>query len=296
MRTFFKHLIFLFAVLGTAMIVFEIIYTKVYEHAPPRNKTQYLLQLDSNPIDYVFLGSSRVENHIVTKLVESETEKKALNLGVQGGKLDDVYLMLKLLFDKNVRPEKVFVQVDYLFNNDSPSTIVGTESLPYIRTNATIEAHRKKEGDFWANRYVPFYRYAKNDFKLGFREFTNSFVGKKSKTDLTDGFNGLKGTLTNGKNVLPQTIMERNLSYEAIHSLCNANGVDVVYFCSPFCLETENLDYIDKLKQKIPELLDFSRSIADNENFQNCGHLNEKGALLFTQMLIDTCGLSMKKN
>ncbi len=291
MGKFLKHLFWLVVIILVGMIVLDFLYTKVYTNAIPRNKTQYLLQLNHTKIDYVFMGSSRTENHIVTDLVESETGKKAINLGVQGGKLDDVYLMLKLLLANNMPPERVFVQVDYLFNYDTPSTIVGTESLPYIRNNKIIKTHRSNNSDFTQNFYVPFYRYAKNDFKLGFREFFNSARGKKSKTDLSNGFVPLHGNFSKGTYSMPNKILKRNKSLDSISTFCKRNNIEVSYFTSPFCEETKNQEYIKKLKQKLPNLIDFSQTIKNNKYFQNCGHLNEKGALLFTQMLIDYCQL-----
>ncbi|HCQ12005.1 hypothetical protein [Flavobacterium sp.] len=96
MKKFLKHIAALVVVTLVSMFALDCIYTYVYENAIPRNKTQYLLKLKNERIDYVFLGSSRLENHIVTKLVEEKTGKKALNLGVQGGRLDDMSLMIKL--------------------------------------------------------------------------------------------------------------------------------------------------------------------------------------------------------
>ncbi|WP_313803860.1 hypothetical protein [Flavobacterium sp.] len=246
--------------------------------------------MKNTKIDYVFLGSSRVQNHIVTKLVEKETGKKALNLGVQGGKLDDVSLLLKLLKQNNNTFEKVLIQVDYLYNYESPSTIVGCESLPYIRSNDIVKKHVKENNpDYEQNHNVPFYRYNVNDFKLGFREFFSSLINKKARLDLSDGFEAKNQKFRKSNYKLPQNIADKNDDLIAIQTFCKENKIEVVYFCAPFCKYAGNLEYVEKLKVKIPELRDFSKAISDDDYFKDCAHLNGKGAELFTKMLVDSC-------
>lgn len=294
MKKFIKYIVALVVITLLSMIALDCIYTYAYENAIPRNKTQYLLKLKNETIDYVFLGSSRVENHIVTKLVEEKTGKKALNLGVQGGRLDDVSLMIKFLINNKVKTEKVFIQVDYLYNFENPSTIVGTESLPYIRSNKIISKHREPNPDFNLNYYIPFYRYGVNDFKLGFREFFNCVIGKRSKVNFADGFDPRNEKFSNKGANLPDRINNQNKNIEEINSICKQNNIDVVYFCAPFCNEMKNIYFLDKLKNKLPNFIDFSRTIKSNKYFKDCAHLNGKGAQVFTQKLIDSCLVSHK--
>lgn len=249
-----------------------------------------MLDLKDQEIDYVFLGSSRVENHIDTKLVEQLTSKKVLNLGIQGAKLDDNYLLLQLLLQNNIKIGKLFLQVDYIFNTESISTIVSSESLPYIRKNEIIRNHLEKNSpDYQAYYYLPFYRYAVNDYKIGFREFFSAAIGKKSKTDFTDGFVPKRIQFIKNSNFrLPDSIIAQNKVFNQIDQLCKAKNIQVVYFCAPFCSTVRKSDYIDKLKRKIPSLKDYSKTLEDTL-FYNCGHLNEQGAKIFTKMLVNDC-------
>lgn len=48
----------------------------------------------------------------------------------------------------------------------------------------------------------------------------------------------------------------------------------------------KNIDFVSKLKIKIPELNDFSHVISDDKMFVNCNHLNDNGAKRFTEILI----------
>jgi len=289
MKTFLKYLFGITAITLLMMCLLDVLYTKVYETSVPRNKTQYVLQLKNKKIDYVFLGSSRVKNHIVTKIVEKETGKSAINLGVSGGNLDDVYLLLKLLVENNIKTSTIFIQIDYSYNLNEPSKIVGAESLPYIRSNAIVREHLSRNPDFTLYSYIPFLRYNENDFKIGFREFFTNMVGKKSKYDFADGYEITNSNVDVRRHSLPTFVASKNDSYEGIEKLAQKNNLQIVYFFAPLCDELNESVYIDKLKVKIPSLIDFSKTIKTEDLFQDCAHLNGKGAEVFTQMLVDSC-------
>jgi hypothetical protein len=42
-----------------------------------------------------------------------------------------------------------------------------------------------------------------------------------------------------------------------------------------------------KLKYRVPELCDYSNCIKEDSLFATCGHLNKKGAAVFTTMLLE---------
>ena len=123
------------------LCLFDWAYTEVYVRSIPRNKTKYVLGLKDQKIDYVFLGSSRVENHIDTQLIKTLTSKKVLNLGIQGAKLDDNYLLLQLLIHNNVKIGKLFLQVDYIFNTELyiDDKLVESPQLPASFTTRRYE-------------------------------------------------------------------------------------------------------------------------------------------------------------
>lgn len=295
MKKFIKYIIVIFFSVLAITIALDALYTYVYTHAQPRSKTQYLLKLKDKKIDYVFLGSSRVENHIVTKIVEEKTSGTAINIGVQGGKLDVTYLILQLLLENNIQFKKLFIQVDYSYNFQGNSTVFNAETVPYLRSNSTINNfHKINNPDYLLCYYVPFYRYAVNDYKIGFREFFSSTINKIPSTDFSDGFDPRNEPFSAEKYTLPENVIKSNKTFEQIDSLCKQKNIDVTYFCAPFCNQVVESDFTKKLKQKIPTLKDYSKSILDDKYFVNCGHLNESGAKLFTKMLVEDCILKSK--
>lgn len=290
MKKFIKYIIGIILGIIVILVLVDIAYTYVYINAKPRNKTQYILQLKNKKIDYVFLGSSRVDNHIVTKLVEKKTSGTAINLGIQGGKLDVTYLILQLLLENNIQFKKLFIQVDYNFNFDNSSGAFNAETMPYIRCNDLVNKfHKKYNPDYLRCYYIPFYRYATNDFKIGFREFFSSLINKIPDENFSDGFEPLKGSYSDTGFVLPKKIHDKNLIFNKINNLCKQRHIDVVYFCAPFCPKLKQSNFTEQLQKKIPSLKNYSNFLNDEKYFCNDLHMNELGANKFTRMLIDDC-------
>jgi hypothetical protein len=296
MKRFLKKCIVLFIGIAVALYLLDMLYTAIYKNSFPRNKTQFILSLkEGEKLEYVFLGSSRVENSIVSTEIEKLTGKRTINLGTQGARLDDMNIFLRLLIDKKIKIEKLFVQIDYIFNHESSSDIVRSQALPYIRNNKVIKGYLKRvDSTYIKNYYIPFYRYATNDYRLGIREFFASSVNKKSKVDFDDGFVPLFGVMSKndlGAAELPKSILKFNKSIIEIDSLCQVNNIKVIYFCAPFCSRLKTNDYLVKLKDKLPNFKDFSSSVPNDSLFQNCSHLNKNGAEFFTKIIVNSLNL-----
>lgn len=294
MRAFLKYIIFIFLLVVSILSFLDYSFTKVYENANPRTKFQYFRSFKNKKIDYIFLGSSRVDNTIVPAIIEEQTGKTVVNFGFQAAKLGDVYTMLQLIKEYNIRPEKIFIQVDYIFNlEDGYSTIMQHELMPFVRENKItkdyFERHFSNEKQLY---YVPFFRYSYFDVKIGLRELLLNVANKETNILKNKGFTALQGNSFQHENALPQLINAKNKYYDQIVAFAQINKMSLVFFCAPFCKHTKNLNFVEKLKEKIPELYDFSTAVTDDKMFKNCSHLNGNGAAYFSKytirkMLID---------
>lgn len=288
MKRFIKYLGSIFFTLLVIVLFLDYAYTKVYENSNPRTKFQYFRSLKNKKINYIFLGSSRTESTIVPDVIKEQTGKSAVNLGFQASKLGDLYTMLELIKKYNIQSEKIFIQVDYIFNiEDECSNVMQYELMPFIKENEItkeyFERHFKGEKEMY---YVPFYRYFPFEAKIGFREFILNIANKETKIIKNKGFAGVEGNSSEHKYGLPTQINDTNKYYDKIKEFAKINNMPVVFFCAPFCKYTKNLIFMEKLKQKIPELYDFSGAISDDKMFLNCSHLNQNGANYFTRYLI----------
>ena len=288
MKKFIFHITSFLLMTLLLMYLLDLGYTKVYQKANPRTKIQYLRKQKDKKIDYIFIGSSRVESGIVPSIIEERTHKKVLNLGFQAAKLHDIYTVLQLIKYYNIHFEKIFIQVDYSYNLNAASPIFQPEILPFIHDNSIYNNHIKfNPSNYFKYNYVPFFRYCRNDLKLGFREICLNLANKKTNAMNNNGYSPLEGISEYCKFSLPEKINKSNNYLDSIQTFCKTNKTPVIFYCAPFCKQTKNLNYIDKLKSKIPGLFDFSTTITDDNLFQNGNHLNNNGARIFTKIFID---------
>jgi hypothetical protein len=289
MKKFIIYLGIVSFFLVAVFFVLDVFYTKVYENAEPRTKFQYLRSLKNKKIDYVFLGSSRVENNIIPIIIKEKTGKDAVNLGFQASKLSDIYIVLKLIKEYNINAGSILIQIDYIYNiEEGYSNVLQYELMPFVRENRVTNEYFK---DHFSERkeivYFPFYRYCAFGAKIGFREIFTNLINKKTSVIYNQGFVGLYGSSSVHQNSLPTQIKFSNSYFDKIKKFAKINKMPVVFFCAPFCKHTKNLDFIGKLKQKVPELYDFSLVIENDKMFQNCSHLNIEGASYFTEYLVN---------
>jgi hypothetical protein len=289
MKKFLQHFFSILLFVFLLILLCDVLYSIIYRDANPRSKLKYILNLKDENFDIVFLGSSRVANHIDTDLFNKLSHNKTINLGVQGAGLNDNMLQLKLLLESN-DVKYVFLQIDSNLNSTVPSNISTSEAMPFIG-NPIIRSHIKK---YYTNfdylYYIPFYRYAINDSKIGFREVFFSFLNKKPAIDPSNGYTPKFGnTIPDTKPILMEenTVLHMNPILNEIRELCKQKNTKLVLFITPFCSKINPDSYVKKMKKIAPDLIDLTQGYPDSL-FYNCGHLNDKGAKKLTQALYES--------
>jgi hypothetical protein len=279
----------IFIIIFVSLYSLDFIYTLGYQNGTPRNKVAYLMQNENDTIDYIFIGSSRVDNTIDSEVIESITGYSAINLGFQGAKIDDYLTILMLLQDKKIKFKKIFIQVDYVYNLGGNSEILRSELMPFIGNTVISKALQSQGSEYYKLKYIPFYRYLKYDYKIGFREVFNTVIGNKNTIDLNNGYfpkYGYSGQEL--KSTLPNQIANENISLNKIDSFAKNHNINIIYFIAPFCPNTKNLEYSTKLKDKLPIFLDYSNLFPYQDNyFYDCNHLNNEGAHEFSRRLAE---------
>lgn len=289
MKKFSRYIVGIILGIIVLMTILDFAYSKIYETSYPRSKFQYLRSLKDQKVDYIFLGSSRVENGIVPSIIFNKTHKKAVNMGFQAAKLGDIYTVLQLIKQYNIHSEKIFIQVDYIYNFvDGNSNIFQYEMIPFIRESAITKNYSDQYSmNPMVNYYIPFYRYCNNDLKIGFREVFANIIDKKTDVIIDNGYRALQGNELKLEGSLPEVILDKNPIVDSIQSFSKRNNMKVVFYCAPFCKNNQNQNFTSKLKTKIPGFKDFSRVLDDDTMFMNCNHLNDNGAKRFTEILTE---------
>ena len=271
------------------LVLLDVAYTLTYVYGVPRNKVSHLLSEESKRIDYIFLGSSRVDNGIDADIIAAKTGGKAINLGVQGGKIDDFYLMLQLLQKQNIRAKAIFIQIGYIYNMEGNSEILKSSLMPFIHNDLIFKFIKERDSQHLPLKYMPFYRYLLYDYKIGFRELLSTALGKESKVNLDNGYSPLYGK--SGKELqahLPNIIRDRNEKIDQINSFAKANNLKIIYFIAPFCSGTKNLDFAAQLSERLPNFWNFSELFLEKDQFfYDCSHLNNEGATEFSEILAE---------
>ncbi|MBC5833334.1 hypothetical protein G6N05_00410 [Flavobacterium sp. F372] len=276
--------------LAISAYVLDYFYTNVFEKALPRTKFQNIRALGNESIDYVFLGSSRVENGISPEVIKNKTGKNAMNLGFQASKMSDIYLILQLLDEYKIKYKKAFIQVDYIFNIENGfSNVLSYEILPFIHENELISNHCQFNDNinFWRNKYLPFYRYSITSQKIGIREIFSNLIRKKTPILENKGYSPLYGHFSGGNYTLPETILQKNKYYDSMVNYSLKNKKEIIFFTAPFRILNNDFSFVQKLETKIPGLKNFSNELVDNKYFENNNHLNHQGAIAFTTILIE---------
>ena len=289
MKRFFKYTLSLLLVLLLLLCVLDVVYTAAFKNAIPRNKLKYTMQLKNESYDVVFFGSSRAANTVNTK-VFLDRGLKAINLGEEGAVLQKNLLLLKLMVHNKVKINHLFLQLDYLYNMDDDSKLSNVDILPYIRDPFFNEYYLDNGFEnYGLYYYVPFYRYAVNEYKIGFREFFMSTIGKKPVVNLDNGYSPKYGKARPKlrPSKLPKEIKENNKVVEEFINICERENINLVFFTAPYCNQLQDNNYLNKLSNKVPNYHDFSGVISDETNFYDCAHLNDSGATLFTEHLYE---------
>ncbi len=268
------------------LVFLDLVYTAIYLQASDRGKIDFVYNSKGRVYDVVVLGSSRANNHFVSQMFEDKG-LKAFNFGMSGGHLFEASLILKLMIERNYCIKNVIIETDLNLSNEHRAEGIASKFLPYIHDSKIIKDHFRGEADFLKLYYIPFYRYIAFDAQIGFREMFFNVVHKKTAHLQNLGYSGLginsKGNMKNDIRALKPI---HNKYYQEIKQICAANHINLIAVMTPMCSNTKGLDYFKKVNKIYPEIHNYENVVEGDQYFSSCGHMNDKGARLFTARII----------
>jgi hypothetical protein len=283
-----KFLIYIFKwMVATVFIMWicDLAYTFIYKNSHPRDTFRFVLNKQNESLEVVFLGSSKVDNNIDPLLFKTLSGFRTLNLGIQGSTLSDNLLLLKVLLRSN-EVKNVYLQVDINFFWTEPTDAVFAQSAPFL-ADTLVDDFVQRQVKFKSSYYFPFYRYAVFGPKIGFREALFSILNKNSGIDPENNFGRLKGSLQSSSEKKAATDYaggmqwQPNAVLEEFKKICADNDIRLFLFMAPICELESTENFIKGLRKYVPEIIDLSSGYPPHL-FNDCGHLNEKGAEKFT--------------
>ena len=266
------------------LFILDVVYTNIYINKKGiRNKIEFIFQNKNKQYDIIFLGSSRVEFHVNTPLINKETGKESLNLGTSGQTLTESFLALKLLIEQNIKAKKYFIQVDEsdLIENNKKSFIGASYFMPFTR-NSEVEKHLKKyDVDYYKDSKFPFYRYMNYGYKIGYRELLLKIGNKNRKKGFYIGLESIM------KKDTTSVQFKNKYSSELINEIQEfgkSKKINLILYTSPY-FNVKNQEFFKETLKK-NDIAYYIDSIKKVKYFKDAGHLNKYGATKFTEMLI----------
>jgi hypothetical protein len=286
MKQFLRLLVFIVVAVLFLAVVLDWGYTTIFQQSSNRGKIEYVYHASPQQYDVVFLGSSRANNHFVAPLFE-EKGIKTFNYGMSASHLFEASLLLKLMVERKFVIKKLILETDMNLANETRDAGISAQFLPYLHDSEIIKDHFSVEQDFWKLYYIPFYRYLAFDAKIGFREMNRSW--RQVPTNYLDnlGYHPLGGKKKgNMKNDIRKMQPLDNRYYKEIKAICKANNIELIALMTPMCSNVKGLDYFDRVKSKYPEIHNYENAVEGDEYFSSCGHLNDEGARMFTEIIL----------
>ena len=266
-------------------VVLEYFYTYVYNHGSIKNKVSWVRNYkNKDTLDYVLLGSSRVLYFLDPKLIMEKTNKKGINLGYDACGPFEINLILEEFLKTNTT-KKIFLQIDYSYDNDRPDQIGEIAWLPYIKEKPIGDSFSDYGIKYVLFKNVPFFRYQRYESRLGFRYVLLMLAKGDSEFVLNDGYipNIEKELHFKYKTFNRKYSKKVNSKISQIERICKEKGIALELFTSPIYKYSYNFDFF---KQTYSNYNDFSNVINEVSLFSDQTHVNYKGAAVFTDLFI----------
>ena len=274
-------------VLLLSAFALDFIYTSVFAQSKTRNKVENVFHSKPQNYDVIILGTSRANNHFVSELFEKEG-LKTFNYGMSGAHLFETSLLLKLMVARGWEIKNVIVETDLNLSNEKRDDGTFGRFMPFMHQSKTITHHFKNEPDFAELYYVPFYRYIQFDAKVGFRACYKTLLNEPTNTLANNGYYPLGyNPKANMKNNIEKLKPLRNRYFEEIKHICKENNIHLIAVTTPMCSNVKGMDYFKKVKALYPEIKEYEHVVDGDQYFSSCGHLNDKGARLYTAKIIE---------
>lgn len=117
--------------------------------------------LKQNSFNTLFIGSSRAECHFNPFIFDSVTHFNSYNIGMQGSNNAFTFGILKSYLVNSKAPERIIMNLDFHFSNESSDTIYAyPRYFPYLGNNVLYHELQQRDKRFFAFKYFPFYSLA----------------------------------------------------------------------------------------------------------------------------------------
>lgn len=300
MKKDIKKLIISIFIVFTILLIIDIIVgkcgdfvmTKLPSYSGQIAKDNY--RLNRLETDIVIIGSSRGSHHYVTTVLGDSINKytnggySIYNAAIDGKFINSNSCAAESII-KRYAPDMLIFEV-----GASELKATGNEysdirfSLPHYTSNETVRSYINELG--WKERIKAMsniYRYNGKVLRI-----ISSFLIKGNETGYLPLFNKMKAIPTRDakkKEVENSPYSEAN--FTRVLETCKNNNINLVVVSSPRFRPVDNNNFLSELcnKHNIPyiDLYDLGLFNENPDLFQDEGHLNHDGALIYTKLFFE---------
>ena len=260
--------------------------------------------IEKTRADVVIFGSSRAYHHYVPNIIEGSLKLSCYNTGSPGQFLFYSYAVLKAVL-KRYTPKVVILDVtanDLQIDNESYDRL--SFLLPYYKTHEELRPIINLKSPFEKVKLLSSIYPFNSTFLMIAGGNADYF---KKKTSDIKGYKPLFGiwdTPIEVKNIAPYKIDSTKLNiFKSFIEDCRKAETKLFIVCSPFFIRYDQKDYSLLVMKKIAnekntDFIDFVNDtsfINHSYLFDNPGHLNARGAMLFTYRVMDSI-VKLKKD
>ncbi|MBC8112071.1 MAG: hypothetical protein H7Y04_13515, partial [Verrucomicrobia bacterium] len=251
-----KQLAILSIILFAVFWVLDVLFTEVFKSGD-YNKVQWVNQIENQTFDYLVHGNSRVYTTMDVGKLNQETGLKGFNVSVDGSSIVDQALMLEMFLAKGNTFKKLFLQIDpWSLDNDSIVPFALPKFFPYLKQDLVFRHYSEFGFQWYAYRYIPFYRYAEFNSIWGPHQVANDLFKLLPKEYDQNGGHFYTDTTYRGKRDLEKMeykVMGGKLKYfSRIVATCRKNNIELITFTSPIanaCLDSAHAKSMQALQQ-----------------------------------------------
>ena len=243
--------------------------------------------------DIIIMGSSRATHHYIPQIIKDSLGMSSYNCGEEGNGIVLAYGRFKMLTNR-YKPKLIIYEMTpgYDYGMEYPNT----KYLGYLRPYYDVKGIKMLFDDF--------------DDEFSFLKMKSKMYQNTSKIlpDIVDnivyrdnnyGYAPLQGKINRANKVLVEEKQKRidnlKLSYlEKLMIEAKRDNIPIVFLMSPkYGVDSDSLSYEPEIalceKYGIPycNYLNYETIATVPSYFQDIGHMNNDGAVVYTQMLIN---------
>ena len=292
MKRFLFRLSIPFGLLLLLAFVLDPLFTSVFREGQG-TKAQWLRGMRDQRFDVAVIGSSRAWWNISMGQLDSACGTRSISLANNHFTPAEMLLAMKAFLRNGNRARVLLLQVDHSSLTDEQDGFSSTvyDFVPFLE-DTLVYAHLAPRGDewFWL-RHVPYWRYAKYDFKWGVEQAVLTAWGRRNVPFDATGSYFSPNDRFYGKAGVPYAPSGHRMGADlrALFALCAQQGIAVMPFTSPYYELEMPAEAIGAPARVLAaeglRLIDYSDSLPEKRWFNDNKHLNRKGGRRFTEML-----------